>query len=206
MAVRKRHLAAACALALLAAAAFQAGRSAQPGPGPDPAPARAQRQTALAREFARAVALLDARRYQEAAGAWHRVLALAPRLPEAHVNMGFALLGLGQDAMARDFFGAALDLNKDQHNAYFGLALALDALGDRSGALGAMRTYVHLGKGEDRYRAKAEAAIRAWQARPGKGGGDSRKWESPPGRSRSREKQGLKGAPGAYGRAGTKIA
>jgi hypothetical protein len=33
--------------------------------------------------------------------ALHRVLELAPQLPEAHVNMGFALLGLQQAEPAR---------------------------------------------------------------------------------------------------------
>lgn len=125
---------------------------------------REQREQALKRRFDTAVALLNARQYDEAASAWHEVLAVAPKLPEAHVNLGYALIGLKQYGLARDFFNSALELNKNQVNAYFGLALALDELGDREGALGAMRAYVHLAPKGDRYRAKAEAAIWEWQA------------------------------------------
>jgi tetratricopeptide (TPR) repeat protein len=174
---RRRALAAGCALAVLAAAgALVAGWPAPAGPGAASAPidmgslearrlhARQQREQEIASRFARGVALLNARQYQEAASEWHRVLELAPQLPEAHVNMGFTMIGLQRHAIARDFFGVAIDLNKQQLNAYFGLAVALDGLGDRAGALGAMRSYVHLSKGEDRYRPKAQAAIRAWEA------------------------------------------
>ncbi|HWJ96501.1 MAG TPA: tetratricopeptide repeat protein [Telluria sp.] len=125
---------------------------------------REQREQALKRRFDAAVALLNARQYDEAASAWHEVLAIAPKLPEAHVNLGYSLIGLKQYGLARDFFNSALELNKNQTNAYFGLALALDELGDREGALGAMRAYVHLAPKGDRYRAKAEAAIWEWEA------------------------------------------
>jgi tetratricopeptide (TPR) repeat protein len=156
---------AAVLTALAAAGAWQLGRSRAALTGETtPASHAQERAQALKHSFAGAVALLNARRYDEAASAWHEVLALAPRLPEAHVNMGYALIGLEQYALARDFFNSALELNARQHNAYFGLALALDKLGDRDGALGAMRTYVHLAGPGDRYRFKAEAAISKWQA------------------------------------------
>jgi tetratricopeptide (TPR) repeat protein len=174
---RRRAIAAGAALAVLAAAgALYAGWPAPAGRGVAGAPsamasagarqlhARQQREQEIARRFGHGVALLNARQYQEAASEWHRVLELAPQLPEAHVNMGFCMIGLERFAMARDFFGVAIDLNKQQHNAYFGLAVALEGLGDRAGALGAMRSYVHLSKGEDRYRRKAEAAIWTWES------------------------------------------
>ena len=95
--------------------------------------------------------------------AFHRVLELDPEMPEAHVNMGFALIGLGRYAAARDFFEGAMALRRDQVNAYYGLAVALDELHDRPGAIGAMRTYVHLSKPDDPYVRKAQAALWEWE-------------------------------------------
>ena len=154
MRARRGLVLAALAVLLLAAlAALLLAARPRPAPPAD-----------LARSFADAVSLLNRRQYGAAAVEWHKVLRLAPQLPEAHVNMGFTMIGLARYAVARDFFGVALELNKNQNNAYFGLALALDGLGDRAGALGAMRTYVHRSRGADPYRRRAEAAIWEWQA------------------------------------------
>ena len=108
--------------------------------------------------------MLHAKRYDYAAVAFHEVLRLAPRLPEAHVNMGFALLGQEQPGAARDFFTTAIELRPGQSNAYYGLALASEALGDMSTALGAMRSFVHLTPPEDPFVRKARAALWEWQA------------------------------------------
>ena len=58
----------------------------------------------VAKRFQNAVIMLHAKEYDYAVTALHRVLELAPQMPEAYVNMGFALLGLGQPGAARDFF------------------------------------------------------------------------------------------------------
>lgn len=116
--------------------------------------------------FVRAVTLLHARRYQQAMMVLHHVLQRAPALPEAHVNMGFALLGLGKSRLARDFFYKAIDLHAHQVNAYYGLAMALDQLCERERAMGAMRTYVHLTPPDDRFVRLARAALWEWEADP----------------------------------------
>lgn len=121
-------------------------------------------QLELDQRFSRGTALLAARQYEAAASAWHGVLALAPRMPQAHVNMGFALLGLNRFAVARDFFDAAINLKPSQLNAYFGLALALEGLGDLPGALGAMRTYIHLSPSEDAHLIRARTDVLRWEA------------------------------------------
>ena len=126
--------------------------------------ASAKRAAEVARRFAAGAALLNARQYEAAATELHRLLELAPQLPEAHVNMGFALIGARRPAMARDFFAVAIELNHNQRNAYFGLALALDGLHDAAGALGAMRSYVHLSQAGDPYLARAVAAVERWEA------------------------------------------
>ena len=113
--------------------------------------------------FSQGVALLNSRQFEAAASHLHRVLELAPKMPEAHVNMGFALLGLQRYDMARTSFENATALKRDQLNAYFGLAVAFEGLRDLQGALGAMRSYVHLSKADDPYLRKANAAIWEWE-------------------------------------------
>lgn len=122
------------------------------------------RDDEVKKRFAQGVALLSAKQFEAAASELHRVLELAPRMPEAHVNMGFAMVGLQRYAMAKDFFTVAIDLNNHQLNAYYGLAVALEGLRDLPGALGAMRSYVHLSKADDAYLTKANAAIWEWEA------------------------------------------
>ena len=120
------------------------------------------------RLFDAAVVMLHAKRYEEAATALHRVLTYAPRLPEAHVNMGFALLGLHRPKEARDFFEGATALAPMQANAYYGLALSFEAQGDVAAATGAMRSYLHLARDERaEHLARARAALWEWeQQRP----------------------------------------
>ncbi len=117
--------------------------------------------------FDQGVLMLHARQYAHALTAFHRVLLIAPSMPEAHVNMGYALIGLGRTQEAGDFFASALELRKEQVNAYYGLAVALDAGGDRAGAIGAMRSYVHLAAADDPYRRRALAALWEWESDAG---------------------------------------
>ncbi|HET9701456.1 MAG TPA: cbb3-type cytochrome c oxidase subunit I [Burkholderiales bacterium] len=136
--------------------------------------AREQRRAEVQARFNQAVVMLHAKQYEHAAAALHRVLELDPAIPEAHVNMGFAMIGLGRPAAARDFFLSAIELQPMQANAYYGLAEALEGLGDIPGALGAMRTYLHLAPPDDTFRRKAEAAIWEWQELPRAPGGSAR--------------------------------
>ena len=114
--------------------------------------------------FQQAVGLLQARKYDYALQGFHDVLRLRPAMPEAHANMGFALLGLQEYAAARDFFDAATDIRASQTNAYYGLAIAHQGLGDLRNALRAMQTFVHTSETDNLYRRKAEAAIWEWGA------------------------------------------
>lgn len=125
--------------------------------------ARSMRDKEIAERFAQATAMLHARQYDYALTALHRLLQLAPKLPEAHVNIGFALLGQQEFGAARDFFRSAIELRPGQANAYYGLAMALEHLCDLRGAIGAMRTYVHLSKSDERFLRKARAALWEWE-------------------------------------------
>lgn len=135
-------------------------------PRRDPAGHAGERRRAeLQARFNQAVVMLHAKQYEHAAAALHRVLELDPAIPEAHVNMGFAMIGLQRYQVARDFFDSAIDLQPMQANAYYGLAEALEGMGEIPGAIGAMRTYLHLAPADDAFRRKAEAAIWEWQER-----------------------------------------
>lgn len=118
----------------------------------------------LHQQFQQAVVLLQHGEYDYAVQGFHEVLKVAPNMPEAHVNMGFALLGLGEFEAARSFFDTATNLRPEQTNAYYGLAVAHEGMGDLRLAVAAMRTYTHVADGDDQYRRKAEAAIWEWEA------------------------------------------
>ncbi|MBS1157722.1 MAG: tetratricopeptide repeat protein [Proteobacteria bacterium] len=117
----------------------------------------------LAQRFRQGVAQLSGKQYAAALASFQRVLALAPEMPEAHVNIGYAWLGLGNFRAAADAFDTATTLRPGQLNAYYGLAEALQGLGDGPGALQAMETYLHRSPPADPFRRKAEAA--AWELR-----------------------------------------
>jgi Flp pilus assembly protein TadD len=121
------------------------------------------RSSEVRARFEQAVVMLHGRQYEHAVAALHRVIELEPTLPEAHVNMGYAMLGLGRPGAARDFFEGATALRPGQANAYYGLAMALEASGDMAAATGAMRTFIHLTPADDPYVRKARAALWEWQ-------------------------------------------
>lgn len=121
--------------------------------------------------FQQAVVMLHARRYEFAVAALEQVLKHQPRMPEAHVNMGYARLGAGDMEGAVAHFRQAIDLRPAQANAYYGLAAALEAQRELPGAVGAMRTFIHLTDPEDPFLARARAALWEWRARMEAGAG-----------------------------------
>ena len=118
----------------------------------------------LHERFQQAAVMLHAGQPQHALTALERVIDLAPDLPEARVNAGFALYELSNMTAAQAEFRKAIDLRPGQANAYYGLAMTLEALGDLDGALGAMRTYVHLVDEQDAHVRKARSAIWEWES------------------------------------------
>lgn len=133
------------------------------------APPADERMAEIDTRFRQAVVMLHAQRYEESMVALHRVLQLSPRLPEAHANMGYALLGLEDYRGAHDFFATATDLDPWLGNAYWGLAVALEKLGDLDGALGAMRVYIHLAPEDDPYVRRARSALWEWDTQRARG-------------------------------------
>ena len=129
-----------------------------------PITAKAPVNPEVHQRFQQGVMMLHAKQHEHALTAFHRVIELVPEMPEAHVNMGYALLGLQRYDVARQFFEGAIALRAQQLNAYYGLAVALEGMRDLPGAIGAMRTYAHLARPDDPFLRKAEAALWEWQA------------------------------------------
>lgn len=117
--------------------------------------------------FAHGVALLRQGRASEAMASLRSATEARPSIPEAHVNLGFAYLDLGRVDDAVAAFERSLALRPGQLNAYYGLAESLERRGDLEGALGAMRTYIHLAPESDPYRRKAMSAVWEWEAKLG---------------------------------------
>ena len=141
---------------------------------PLPAAAAPAYSGELHERFQQAAVMLHAGQPKYALAALQRVIELAPNLPEARVNAGYALLELGEPQRAKEQFDLAIDLRPGQVNAYYGLALTLESQGDRDAALGAMRTYAHLAEAQDPHLRKAWSAIWEWQSERDARAGESR--------------------------------
>ena len=113
--------------------------------------ARERKQSEINTRFQQGVAMLQLKQYEHAITAFHRVLALDPLLPEAHVNMGFAFYGQGDFVGAERFFRGALSLSPKQYNAHYGIAIARQALGDLTEARDELVAYVSSLKDGDPY-------------------------------------------------------
>ena len=118
----------------------------------------------VATRFREAVNLLHTGRHAEAVLAWEDVIAMAPGLPEARVNLGYAQLGLGQARAAEQAFRAALALRESQANAHYGLALALAKQRRWDEARSAMRRFLRHSGPQDPYLARAHELLKQWQA------------------------------------------
>ena len=118
--------------------------------------------------FEQGASLLHAKQYEFAITALDDVIRIQPNLPEAYVNLGFAYLGLEQYKTAAGAFDRALQLKPFQLNAYYGLAEALEGDGDIEGALGSMRSYLHLAQPNDPFLPKVRAAIWEWETKLGR--------------------------------------
>ncbi len=98
-----------------------------------------------------------------AAAAFNGVLLLDPTVVDARTNLGFCLLDLESWHEAFVAFETALAQRPEQTNAYYGVALALRELGDLEGAVGNLRTYLHLAGAADPFQARAMEKLVAWE-------------------------------------------
>jgi len=139
-----------------------------PGSGPEirtaPQQAASNGVTPFGQAFARGIEAMRLGDAQAAAAAFDQARAINPHVAEAHANLGFAYLAMERASEAAGAFDRALTINPRQINAYYGHAAALEAAGDRKGAMGAMRTFVHLAAKDDPFRRKALSALWEWEA------------------------------------------
>ncbi len=134
-------------------------------PAADPAGhAREYIKRQVDERFQQAIMMYHAKRYEFALKALDRVIELAPNMAEAYVNKGYALMGLGRNEEALRQFHIATEMRPYLANAYWGMAMASEHLGDLEGALGAMRTYIHLSPPNDPLLRKARAALWEWES------------------------------------------
>jgi tetratricopeptide (TPR) repeat protein len=82
------------------------------------------------------------KRLPEAEELLQRALSKSPDLPLALTNLGYLFVDSGRAAQAVPFFQRARKAATGDENAAYGLALALEASGDRAGAAGAWRQFL----------------------------------------------------------------
>ena len=114
--------------------------------------------------FNQGVMMLHAKQYELAITAFHKVIEIAPEMPEAYNNIGYALLGMESYQAAQDFFNSAIELNVNLLSAYFGLALTYAAQENYPLAIGAMETYRHRTTDDDPYLQQAYDYLQEWRA------------------------------------------
>lgn len=121
---------------------------------------------------AEADAALKAGQFMKALAAAQRMRELKPDLPDSYVKAGFAFNGMGRFKEAFAPLSQAIDLDPMQADAYFGMAVVQEGLGNLEGALGGMRTFLHVTQDADPARlqvAQARAAIWEWESKLGRG-------------------------------------
>lgn len=122
--------------------------------------AQQKRKDEIKLRFKQGVAMLQIGEYEHAVTAFHRVLALNPELPEAHVNIGFAFYELRDYAAAQRFFEGALALAPSLNNARYGLAISLLQQGDAGAAKTLLLAFLERTGPDDPFRAKAVGRLR----------------------------------------------
>lgn len=142
--------------------AFTAAVPASQRDNPRQEDAKLQRE--LATRFQQGVAMLQLGEFEHAVTAFHRVLVLAPGLPEAHLNMGFALYELKDYTGAQRFFEGAKALAPDFMNVEYGLAVSLFAQGKTVDAVHHMARYLGKLRKDDPFREVAEGKMKIMEA------------------------------------------
>ena len=120
-------------------------------------------QLTIDQHFNQAINYMQEKQYQLASFEWQQLLVLNNRMPEVHVNLGFSQYELGLYQSAMDSFNRAMELNPYQANAYYGLAICFEKLGDIPAAKGAFRSFIHLAKQDDPFVRKARSALWEWE-------------------------------------------
>jgi tetratricopeptide (TPR) repeat protein len=134
--------------------------------------AQQMRTLEIRRLVQEAESALSARRFSEAYEAAKKIIELDPTHVEAHIKAGFALIGLERYPQAFPYLMRATDLDPTAADGYFGIAIVQEASGNLEGAIGGMRTFLHITADPNPGRlrvAQARSAIWEWEAKLGRG-------------------------------------
>ena len=123
---------------------------------------------AVDQHFEKALVFMNNNQYQQAVDEWNQLLMINASIPEAYANRGFSLYELKRYQAASESFNQATNINPYQVNAYYGLAICFEKLGDIPAATGAMRSYIHLANKDDPFIRKARSALWEWESQLGK--------------------------------------
>jgi len=113
-------------------------------------------------------ASLQAGNYDEAQVCLARLTSLAPTDAAALYDLAFVERQLRHDAAAARAFRAYITLTPNDPDPYYGLAAALAAAGDRTGAADALRSYLQFENrpSEARWVARARRRLQALEGNP----------------------------------------
>jgi len=151
-----------------------AGRSPTGDNPSDKLPAGGKIAPEVHADFTLGVAALQLGDPAAAVAALTRFSRRAPHVPEAHVNLGYAYIELDRPNQAEESFLLAVKLNPEQGNAYYGLGLVHETMGNLEQARSAMRTFIQLSNPSDPHVRKARSALWEWEQASGEAatGGD----------------------------------
>ncbi|MEO5373998.1 MAG: tetratricopeptide repeat protein [Alphaproteobacteria bacterium] len=132
---------------------------------PSPPPPPPGDEALFTSAFIDGVTLLREGRADAALAMFEAARSRRPHSAAVWTNIGFAQLAREDHAAAVESFQTALNINSRQVNAFYGLAVALEAKGDLEAALGAMRTYLHLAPQDTEFYRNATGAVWEWGER-----------------------------------------
>lgn len=117
----------------------------------------------FAKLFADGVAFMQQGRIHEAIITFEAAQKRQPNVPEAAVNLGFLHLSRKDYPRSRALFEQTIRNHPSQTNAYWGVAMAAEGMGDTEFALDAIRTFMHLEPESSPFHRKALAAAWEWE-------------------------------------------
>lgn len=115
---------------------------------------------------------MRAKRYDEAIVTLHEARELLKPDLRAYMLMARALEAKKDYDTARDFYGAVIDRDPYQADAYWGIATTSEAMGELDAAVGAMRNFLHVQPNADPQKLKivqARSALWEWESQLGRG-------------------------------------
>jgi tetratricopeptide (TPR) repeat protein len=119
-----------------------------------------------------AKAHIRAKRYDAAIATLHEAREVLKPDLRAYMLMANALEARKDYDTARDFYGAVIDRDPWQADAYWGVATTSESMGELDAAVGAMRNFLHVQPNADPQKLRivqARSALWEWESKLGRG-------------------------------------